>query len=326
MFGSSTRNQKIERVWVDVGEGFVRRWRVFFTRLEGLHGLVASNPTHLWLLQELFLGDINRDADDWTRHWNMHKLSGKHRNQTPSDIRHLARVTVGIYDDDYATVHPDLLSEHYGVAGAPKLRRRSQTGAGHSEDTDDEDEPMEDESDGEAEQEEPREEVDVGKAWLGTSAGEVPESGTGSDSEDEDDDEDDDLVAQIIASQESNIRHAAVKVARHSNPFESQEDEDAFWAILEQVSNTGFLPPHMNIRSDDWEDIGYPTYENLVVGRRKAPLRVELPHELWLPRAEKWCRAVSVLTRILSQGDSGSESSTSGEAPSDYSMGTESDS
>ena len=80
----STRNQRIERVWVDVGEGFVRRWRVFFTRLEHLHGLDALNPSHLWLLQELFLEEINGDAEHWTEHWNTHAVSGSQHNQTPS--------------------------------------------------------------------------------------------------------------------------------------------------------------------------------------------------------------------------------------------------
>ncbi|KAH9833125.1 uncharacterized protein C8Q71DRAFT_672784, partial [Rhodofomes roseus] len=109
----------------------------------------------------------------------------------------------------------------------------------------------------------------------------------------------DNLVAQIIANQASNIRHAAIKVARHKNPFESQEDEDAFWVTLDSVTDTGFVPRHMNIREEEWEQDGYPTHENLVVGKRKPPLRVELPHELWLPRAEAWCRAVWVLTQIL---------------------------
>ncbi|TFY60474.1 hypothetical protein EVJ58_g5126 [Rhodofomes roseus] len=291
MFGSSTRNQKIERIWVDVGEGFVRRWRVFFTRLEGMHGLDAGNPAHLWLLHELFLSDIDTDADNWVQNWNLHKLSGKHRNQTPSDIRHLAKVTVGMYEDEYADIDPDILTEYLGVEGAPRGRRRGQTGAGHSNDTDDEDEPLEGDLDSDAEASD--EEVDVGGAWADESGSEESvadsdgreEGSTGP--EDEDDSSSipseggtslaepggDNLVAQIIANQASNIRHAAIKVARHKNPFESQEDEDAFWVTLDSVTDTGFVPRHMNIREEEWEQDGYPTHENLVVGKRKPPLR-----------------------------------------------------
>ncbi|KAH9911007.1 uncharacterized protein B0H18DRAFT_830865, partial [Fomitopsis serialis] len=258
---SSMRNQKIERTWVDVGEGFVRRWRVFFTRLETRHALDASNPAHLWLVQKLFLDDINEDADNWVKHWNAHAVSGKHRNQTPSDMRHLARVTVGTYEDKYKNDDVNDLTEYYGVDGTPKRRRLGQTGAGHSADTDDEDEPMEDQSDGEA--------------------------------EDASDDDGDD--------EESNIRHAAVKVARHANPFRDEDKEDAFWATLQEISALNYLPRNLNIRNDEWDDEGYPTYEDLAVGKRKQSLRVELPHALWLPRAEIWCRAVSILTRVLDE-------------------------
>ncbi|TFY69093.1 hypothetical protein EVJ58_g594, partial [Rhodofomes roseus] len=305
MFGSSMRNQKIERAWVDAGEGFVRRWRVFFTRLEHCHALDVANPAHLWLLQKLFLEDINDDADHWVENWNLHAVSGKHRNQTPSDMRHLARVTVGSYEDNYAGVDPALLAEYYGVSGAPKRRRQGQTGAGHSEDTDDEDEPFEDESDGEAELEDEDDEVNVSGAW---------DSGTGSDEDSSSDGdeglgdpasrvEDDDLVAQIIANQASNIRHAAVKVARNENPFRNQEDEDTFWETLQAISDRNFLPRNLGIRRDEWNEGSYPTHEYLVVGRRKESLCVELPHTLWLPRAEVWCRAIWVLTRILSEAE-----------------------
>ncbi|KAH9841336.1 uncharacterized protein C8Q71DRAFT_701022, partial [Rhodofomes roseus] len=278
----STRNQKIERIWVDVGEGFVRRWRVFFTRLEGLHSLDPSNPAHLWLLQRLFLDEIQADADKWVHHWNTHSVSGKHQNQTPSDIRHLAKVTVGMYEDEYADTDPDILSEHFGVQGPPTLRRRGQTGAGHSEDTDDEDAPMEDDSDG--------------------------NSDTG----------DDGLVAKIIADQQTNIRHAAIKVARHKNPFATEEGEEGFWATLDQLVDVDYLPQGMNICEDEWDEEGYPTHELLIVGKGKEPLRVELPQQLWLPRAQAWCRAISVLTRILDWAETPSQSGSSDESASDF--------
>jgi hypothetical protein len=59
---SSTHNQRIERLWVDVGPQYVRRWRVFFARLEEFHGLRPGEPGHLWLLHKLFLDDINLDS------------------------------------------------------------------------------------------------------------------------------------------------------------------------------------------------------------------------------------------------------------------------
>ncbi|KIM60740.1 hypothetical protein SCLCIDRAFT_36106, partial [Scleroderma citrinum Foug A] len=59
---SSTRNCRIERLWVEVGSQFARRWRAFFTCLERIHLLDAQNPTHLWLLHTLFLDDIGHDC------------------------------------------------------------------------------------------------------------------------------------------------------------------------------------------------------------------------------------------------------------------------
>ncbi|KAK7061176.1 hypothetical protein R3P38DRAFT_2493838, partial [Favolaschia claudopus] len=62
MWGSSTHNTRIERMWVEVGTQFARQWRAFFTRLKDLHQLDRHNPGHLWLLHKLFLQSINDDC------------------------------------------------------------------------------------------------------------------------------------------------------------------------------------------------------------------------------------------------------------------------
>lgn len=73
---SSTRNTRIERLWVEVGHYFCREWRAFFTRLERLHGLDRTNPHHLWLLHTLFLSLINVDCRAFQEAWNAHPISG----------------------------------------------------------------------------------------------------------------------------------------------------------------------------------------------------------------------------------------------------------
>lgn len=83
MWGSSTHNTRIERLWVEVGTQFARRWRGFFLRLERLHGLNRRNPQHLWLLHFLFLDDINKDCELFQVMWNHHPLSGEGRNRSP---------------------------------------------------------------------------------------------------------------------------------------------------------------------------------------------------------------------------------------------------
>ena len=81
---SSTKNTRIERLWVEVGSQFARQWRAFFTRLERLHGLDVGDARHLWLLHILFLDDLNHDCQEFVREWNHHPISGRAQNQTPS--------------------------------------------------------------------------------------------------------------------------------------------------------------------------------------------------------------------------------------------------
>lgn len=83
MWGSSTSNTRIERLWVEVGTQFARRWRAFFFRLERLHHLDRKNPHHLWLIHMLFLDEINEDCDDFQAEWNTHPISGLGHGQSP---------------------------------------------------------------------------------------------------------------------------------------------------------------------------------------------------------------------------------------------------
>jgi len=84
MWGSSTHNSRIEWLWVEIGTQFARRWRAFFLRLEKYHLLDRSDSHHLWLLQFLFLDDINQDCEEFRQDWNAHPLSGKGGNQSPN--------------------------------------------------------------------------------------------------------------------------------------------------------------------------------------------------------------------------------------------------
>ncbi|KAJ7478865.1 hypothetical protein B0H11DRAFT_1725718 [Mycena galericulata] len=83
LWGTSTRNTRIERLWVEVGSQFARRWRGFFLRLERLQKFDPDNPYHLWLLHYHFLGEINKDFEEFQEQWNHHPISGKGNNQTP---------------------------------------------------------------------------------------------------------------------------------------------------------------------------------------------------------------------------------------------------
>lgn len=83
MWGSSTHNTRIERLWVEVGTQFARRWRAFFLNLERFHGLKRDNSHHLWLLHHLFLTEINDDCEEFQESWNSHPISGEGHDQSP---------------------------------------------------------------------------------------------------------------------------------------------------------------------------------------------------------------------------------------------------
>ena len=73
----STRNTRIERLWVEVGSQFVCRWHGFFNRLERLHHLDIGKSEHLWLLHTLFLDAINEDCAEFQMNWNTHPMDSE---------------------------------------------------------------------------------------------------------------------------------------------------------------------------------------------------------------------------------------------------------
>jgi hypothetical protein len=87
MWGSSTFNTRIERMWLEIGKQFARAWRAFFYRLEERHLLDRANKTHLWLLHYLFLNDINHDCQSFQATWNAHPISGEGHGHSP-DVRY----------------------------------------------------------------------------------------------------------------------------------------------------------------------------------------------------------------------------------------------
>ncbi|KAJ7183484.1 hypothetical protein C8R46DRAFT_1027194 [Mycena filopes] len=136
IWGSSTHNTRIERLWVEVGSQFARRWRAFFYRLEALHRLDRTNANHLWLLHRLFLDDINRDCAEFQVQWNAHPISGAGHDQSPNDMFLLGQLENGVYLDDCVGVHPDVIAELYGTHGAVMRRAPGETGAGQLDDED----------------------------------------------------------------------------------------------------------------------------------------------------------------------------------------------
>lgn len=175
----------------------------------------------------------------------------------------MGQSTEGIYaEDPYANVHPSVLVQYYGVHGAPAIHLGNQTGAGHPEDEDavEEDEDME---------------------W-----------------------EDEDVLLEELENTvadhvESNIRHPPVKVARALSPFQAAADEVQFRELLQAAQEEEYLPVGYGIAPEEWAGDVYPERETLRIGTRGISLTVDLPPEVWYPRALMWAQGLDLLTRML---------------------------
>ncbi|KAJ7454504.1 hypothetical protein FB451DRAFT_1144467 [Mycena latifolia] len=260
IWGSSTHNTWIERLWVEVGSQFARRWRAFFYRLEALHKLDRTNANHLWLIHRLFLDMINQDCAEFQAEWNAHPISGVAHDQSPDDMFLLGQLENGVYLDDCAGVHPDLIRELYGVEGTVIERGPGDTGAGQ---LDDEEVPI----------------LDPNGLQLDVENWE-------------------DMIDEIEAANEHHFHHEPVAVPKHSNPF-SDKALEIFDASLAEAEHLQVIPPGYGLQQDEWENGAYPAFEIIKSGRKGSKeLRVALPDSVWRPRAQMWGRALAILDQV----------------------------
>ncbi|KZV62873.1 hypothetical protein PENSPDRAFT_710703 [Peniophora sp. CONT] len=272
---SSTRNVRIERLWVDVGEQFGRSWRAFFLRLERLHGLDAKDPAHLWLIHGLFLDEIDQDCLQFKDDWNHHPISTE-KNQTPNDIWFTASLENGVYDGStdqnsrrgdpltHANVGEHDLQTSYGAeeerpeGAAASASHTSYSGAWDDIGL----------------------EMHGGEDWRGMRA------------------------RQIARDLRGNIRHSPIRVPRHVNPFLGDlAREERFWEKVQALKDARpeMIPEGYNLLDEDFEEEMYPSAHEIPLGRSKTRTQViPLPYEVWYPRAVRWVQALHVLNHELS--------------------------
>ncbi|KAL1725615.1 hypothetical protein EV714DRAFT_220951, partial [Schizophyllum commune] len=268
---SSTRNTRIERLWVEVGRDFARAWRAFFFRLEAQHQLRRDDPRHLWLLHYLFLGLIDADCRAFQANHNNKPISGAGHDQTPADMRLEGMLSAGYYvDDDCAGVSVEDIQRYYGCHGAQRQHPRRR-GAGHDED---------DEDDAHA----PAGEGEDGES----TSGELEDMG--------------DLDQYVEGDNDPRFHLEPIHVPKHAAPFSSDDSFHLFLSGFEQAEKQGLLPANMNIRQEEWEGGVYPSFEIIRSGRKgKKELRIALPDSVWRSRAETWCRALFSMNHVLYQ-------------------------
>lgn len=83
--GSSTHNERIERLWRDVYRCVISNYYELFYLLEEQHDLNSLNETDLYCLHFVYLPRINKHLQDFCESWNHHSLSTEH-NQTPYQL------------------------------------------------------------------------------------------------------------------------------------------------------------------------------------------------------------------------------------------------
>jgi hypothetical protein len=171
----------------------------------------------------------------------------------------LGKLDNGVYLDDCAGVHPDIIADRYGVHGAVLQRANGETGAGRLDDED------------------------------------VPRLAENLVLEEEDWE---DMIDEVGEANQHQFHHDPVAVPKHHNPF-SDEDFPIFESALAEANRLQVVPPGYGIQQDEWENDRYPAFEILRSGRKGTKeLRVALPDSVWRPRAELWVRALAILDQL----------------------------
>jgi hypothetical protein len=167
-------------------------------------------------------------------------------------------------------VHPGIINQYYGIDGHRRVRRPGETGAGHE---------------------------DAEEFWVDEDSMPV-DDGESSETTEANDDDQEYLQDCIAKDQAKNIRHPAVKVARHKNPFESLAHQEQFFQALDEVRNAYLVPEGYGVLEWEWEDETYPLLETINPGARGKDIIVELPKAIWLPRAILFAQGLDVMSRF----------------------------
>ena len=123
--GSSTHNQRIERLWRDLHRCVVVVYYRLFYHLENLGLLDPTNNRHIYALHYIYVHRINQSLHSFRDAWNYHKIRTEH-NRTPHQLFTHGMLQLQLsglaavdffteIDDQYGVEEEGLLPENEGV-------------------------------------------------------------------------------------------------------------------------------------------------------------------------------------------------------------------
>ncbi|KZS90983.1 hypothetical protein SISNIDRAFT_487993 [Sistotremastrum niveocremeum HHB9708] len=247
IFGTSTHNTRIERLWREVGDQFARCWKGFFLRLQNSFMLDKKNPHHLWLLNHLFLKDVQESCTKFQREWNHHAISGRSASErSPADMRAKGVLIYGypkeVDGDIFLSQNSTAMSKYFGK----NIEDVSDSG---SDSNDELDTDLDSEADS--------------------------DSDDSQESEDEISEADRRLFAAFTAGQ----RH----VPRIVFPFPELTMVQRFQAAFEAAEEENFIPNGYGMLPEEDEYEVWDPHETVTVARKDVT--VTLLEEVWKPRA-----------------------------------------
>lgn len=97
---------------------------------------------------------------------------------------------------------------------------------------------------------------------------------------------------------DANINHPPVAVPQGTCPFDEKQLK-MFREAMFILRQSGDVPEGYGVLEHEWGPEGYNLKEEIKVGMRRDPSAIELPQEIWLPRAKDWARALHITNSIL---------------------------
>ena len=112
IFGSSTHNQRIERLWRDVTKEVLDYYRVLFHFIEDYFDVNISEDWVMFLIHYMFMSAINNDLQQFQRTWNNHPLRTENNRSPHQLLRCYASSSEAVVDAEEYGVE-ELLDDAY---------------------------------------------------------------------------------------------------------------------------------------------------------------------------------------------------------------------